>query len=223
MINKIKRYCNYINEILNLRNFGNNYILFNKKTISIYNLYLKYKPIKINNNLFISKSSKILSETKIDTTTRINGKILIKGIGKVDIGKYCAIGWDVKILTSNHNTSCLSLSIAVQQKMGANTFEIAKDIKIGNNVWIGDSVIILPGVTIEDGAVIAAGAVVTKNVPKYAIVGGNPAKILKYRFDEETISLLENFQWWHWNNEKQLLNKDLFNIENFNQYIGDER
>ena len=70
------------------------------------------------------------------------------------------------------------------------------DIIIKNDVWIGANCIILDGITIENGAVIAAGSVVTKNVPAYAIVGGNPAKIIKYRFSKDIIARIEQLQFW---------------------------
>lgn len=68
---------------------------------------------------------------------------------------------------------------------------------IGNDVWIGEEVFITGGVTIGDGAVILAGAVVSKDVPPYAIAGGVPAKVIKYRYDEDTIKWLQNIQWWN--------------------------
>ena len=67
---------------------------------------------------------------------------------------------------------------------------------IGNDVWIGENVFFAGGLTIGDGAVVLAGAVVTKDIPPYAIVGGIPAKVIKYRFDEETITFLLNLRWW---------------------------
>ena len=74
--------------------------------------------------------------------------------------------------------------------------EFKAQIEIGNDVWIGDSAIIMDGVKIGDGSIIAAGAVVTKDVPPYAIVGGVPAKIIRYRFDEDDINFLLELSWW---------------------------
>ena len=70
-------------------------------------------------------------------------------------------------------------------------------VTIGNDCWIGQHVFLVGGVTIGDGAVVLAGAVVTKDVPPYAIVGGVPAKIIRYRYDEETIKWLLNIKWWN--------------------------
>jgi acetyltransferase-like isoleucine patch superfamily enzyme len=73
-----------------------------------------------------------------------------------------------------------------------------KKIMIGNDVWIGANAILLPGITIGDGAVIGAGAVVTKDVPPYAIVGGVPAKLIRYRFSPDEIEILLRVKWWNW-------------------------
>ena len=75
--------------------------------------------------------------------------------------------------------------------------EIKDIVNIGSDCWIGENVFIVGGVNIGDGAVVLAGAVVTRDVPPYAIVGGLPAKILKFRYDEETIRWLLKFQWWN--------------------------
>lgn len=75
--------------------------------------------------------------------------------------------------------------------------EIRKITEIGNDCWIGENVFFTGGIKIEDGAIVLAGAVVTKDVPPYAIVGGVPARILKYRYDNETIDFLLNLQWWN--------------------------
>jgi carbonic anhydrase/acetyltransferase-like protein (isoleucine patch superfamily) len=71
-----------------------------------------------------------------------------------------------------------------------------RDVNIGNDVWIGSGVTIMSGITIGDGAVLSANACVVKNVPPYHIVGGNPAKFIKQRFDDDIIQLLMNLKWW---------------------------
>ena len=76
------------------------------------------------------------------------------------------------------------------------------NVIIEEDVWIGSNAVILSGVRIGRGGVVAAGSIVTKNVPRYSIVAGNPAKVIKYRFDEETIRKLESSEWWHWSRYK---------------------
>ena len=87
-----------------------------------------------------------------------------------------------------------------EQKFDEYRWVLEKDkiaILIGNDVWIGDHVILLEGIKIGDGAIIAAGSVVVKDVPSYAMVGGNPARVIRYRFKEDEIEYLKKIKWWN--------------------------
>ncbi len=87
---------------------------------------------------------------------------------------------------------------------------------IGNDVWIGSNVLIIGGIKIGDGAIVAAGAVVTKDVPPYAIVGGIPARIIRFRFDKEQINKLLELKWWNKDDDWLIKNNYLFcNVEMF--------
>lgn len=140
------------------------------------------------------------------------------------IGKFCSIGPFVKIGLGKHPVDRFSTSpIFYSTKnplrinlVSQNTFKEFEEVSIGNDVWIGANAIIMDGVKIGDGAIVAAGAVVTKDVPDYAIVGGVPAKIIKYRFEESIIQKLKTVKWWEMdlnrlnNYEREFENIELF-------------
>lgn len=151
------------------------------------------------------------------------------------IGRYCSINITSRIM-NNHPLDCVSthpfldhpkfmdwdeylerkiILNKYRKHLDNNDYENSpirnnKSVYIGNDVWIGANVIILPGVKIGDGAVLAAGAVITKDVDDYAVVGGIPARIIKYRFDEETIDRLKAIEWWNWPHEEILKKIELF-------------
>lgn len=115
------------------------------------------------------------------------------------IGRFCSIGRNViiGIKAEQHPYSWLSTSTYEKRLFDAHmaTLSLA-DVTIGNDCWIGRDAMIMTGVTIGDGAIIGARSLVNKDVPPYAIVAGSPARILRYRFPEETIRRLEEARWW---------------------------
>jgi len=122
-------------------------------------------------------------------------------IPQIYMGKYTSIGANCSFILGQHDYTriCMTNSPTMLHSHGqGNPSSFSRgDIHIGNDVWIGANVTILDGITIGDGAVIGASSVVTKNVPPYAIVGGNPAKIIKFRFSKEQIEELLQIKWWN--------------------------
>ena len=146
--------------------------------------------------------------SSIGYASYIGNRSIIKN---TKIGRYTCIATDVMTVAGSHPTSKFaSIHPAFYSTRGQAGFSYVMEDKyrdfhyidgnftviIGNDVWIGSGVKIMEGVTIGDGAVIASGAVVTNDVPPYAIVGGVPGKIIKYRFDENTIEKLLDLKWW---------------------------
>ena len=126
------------------------------------------------------------------------------------IGKYSSVAHGIKFMVGlNHDSSRVSTypfheAFEGMQGGSVNNYPESNhyQIVVGNDVWIGAYATILGGVKIGNGAVIGAGAVVAKDVPPYAVVVGNPAKVIKYRFDEATIEWLQKLRWWNWTPEK---------------------
>jgi len=129
---------------------------------------------------------------------------------KLIIGKFCSISANVKIfLGADHRMDWVStypfpaLDQIWPEASGVPGHPASKgDVIIGNDVWIAEGAVIISGVKIGDGAVIGGQSVVSKDVAPYAIVSGNPAKLIKKRFDDETIEKLLDIQWWNWPVEK---------------------
>lgn len=126
----------------------------------------------------------------------------------LEIGSYCSISKNVQIFLGGvHRTNWVSTfpfpKFLPELSNLIDSFGVTKgSVIIGNDVWLCRNCTIMSGVTIGDGAVVASGAIVTKDVPPYAIVAGNPARIIKFRFDEQTITKLLDSKWWEWDEEE---------------------
>ena len=172
-----------------------------------------------------------LRDSRLDNYTQINRRNILENVSvgegsytgantvlkHVRLGKYCSVSWNVSATGNMHDYRRITShpftylkSFGIVEK---NTPLNHQTINIGNDVWIGSNVCILAGVSIGDGAVIGAGGVVTKDVPPYAIIVGNPGRVLKYRYEEDIISLLEEAKWWDWSQSTIKDNIGLFNVK----------
>ena len=188
-------------------------VRFNNKTV-----FDKF--IRINKNACVN-DSQIGAYTYIGDNTELPNAI---------IGRFCSIASNVKVVTATHPVSVFVSTSPVfhstKKQCGDSFVEEdsfnqqklidSRSVIIGNDVWIGTNALLIGGISIGDGAVIAAGAVVTKDVPPYAIVGGVPAKIIRYRFNQHKREWLTQDKWWEktedWlrNNAQLFSNIDIY-------------
>lgn len=171
----------------------------------------------------------LLKDCEVGDHTYITSNFAITSIVRdTKIGKYCSIGPNFQCLSRSHNLKNLSTYpfltfgwITKQNEDAKNnlTDMELKRIEIGNDVWIGANVIILGGVKVGNGAVLGAGSVVTKNVEPYAIVAGNPARLIRYRIKENVINHLMKIRWWDMEEDivlqesKTLLGNDAYSLK----------
>lgn len=153
--------------------------------------------------------------------------VLEPDLAKLRIGAFCSIGPNVTIVLGNHRSDLVTTypfrAIAGLvggglwgSAMGAEPDHTTRgDVVIGDEVWLGANSTVLSGVTIGTGSIVGAGAVVRRDVPPYAIVTGNPAQVIRHRFDDVTIERLLRTNWWHWPDERiaasllQILSTDI--------------
>lgn len=183
--------------------------------------------VKIDNKSSISHKAKVYGRVQVSNSTMGDYSYIGRNSRLIhaDVGKFCSISGQCAIGMGTHTLDKLSTSpIFTEVHNGTShswvktsTIIPFKRTIICNDVWIGQRAMIMGGVTIGNGAVIGAGAIVTKDVPPYAIVAGVPAKVIRYRFPEETIELLNSIRWWE-KDESELIE----NIQMFQKPFNDD-
>lgn len=155
-----------------------------------------------------------------------NTEQVLVGTDNLVIGKFCSIARGVSLFSRNHpywntSTSALFYNRYFSKKYNVLEKDMVEYTKlhIGNDVWIGQNAVVLPSCNyIGDGAVIGAGSIVTKDVPDYAIVAGNPAKLIKYRFEPEIIAAVKKTEWWNW--DLDFIVTHIHKIQNIEEFLA---
>lgn len=204
------------------------YLVFRNKPGPAASTSLPLKLYLKNYRHFIRKLATGSGHGNIQYGAHTYGTPLVQWWGEeadLIIGKYCSIAKDVEIfLGGNHRTEWISTYPFPAFTDWANDIPVREccvsrgDVIIGNDVWIGSGAVILSGVTIGNGAVIGSHAIVTRNIPDYAIVAGNPARVVRIRFSAEQVAQLSSLAWWDWDTEKvrknigDILSEDIDNF-----------
>lgn len=188
--------------------------------------------VKVSGSFVCGQGCKLVGDINISGLVRVGKYVSINGPNTdvvsskfgVEIGSYVSIARNVTIQEYNHvmdRPSTYFISKNIFGKSRANDITSVGPIKIGSDVWIGSHSVILSGAEIGHGSVVAANSVVKGVVPPYSIVAGSPAKVIKFRFDEETINTLLSIKWWNWELDRMKRNEDFFctplTIESFNK------
>lgn len=169
-----------MSKIKDIRKHNRKKNLYEKVRRYICTKYLRLKAGSVGENVVANLYTKATKTTYIGENSSFNG-MRISGKGSVRIGKYLHSGMDCRIITDVHNYE--------GEMIPYDDTDIVKDVIIDDFVWIGTNVLILGGVHIGEGAIVQAGAVVVNDIPPYAIAGGNPAKVFKYRDKEHFLKL----------------------------------
>lgn len=207
-----------------IKNAFNNYLLehsYKKKSLKLDNT-CEIKHVSFGNYVTVRAHAKIYGSS-LNDCSYVNKYTYIS---RATIGKFCSIAQDVKVgLGGTHPTrdfisthpAFYSNNREIQICFAkADIFEQYKQTIVGNDVWIGSNALIVDGLKIGNGAIVAVGSVVTNDVPDFAIVGGVPAKIIRYRFNPEEIEMINKSEWWNWSLE--ILEKYYSSFLNINDF-----
>ncbi len=182
-----------------------------RNTVTVGRDVLGWESATFDGNNAVHDGARFTDDVTIGHASTVGRECVL--VGPLGIGRYCQLAPRVAIYARNHPTEHLSTYVNSRLLSGqmANHAQ-QRRVSIGHDVWIGHGVIVLPGVTIGNGAVAGAGSVVTRDVPPFSIVGGNPAKLIGRRFPETVSDLIERIGWWYLDESSLRSHHEIFDL-----------
>ena len=138
---------------------------------------------------------------------------MFAGDGEITIGKWGAIGEELRVISSNHKTQFANMHFGLFDMLSLQRASDPSPVSVGHGCWIGDRVTLLPGCSIGDGTVIAAGAVVRSTIPAFTVAAGVPARVVRQRFPAETVLELQELGWWNWTANELIARRKFFELD----------
>lgn len=167
----------------------------------------------IGERVVLPNGSDLGWHSRIGDSSSFSGPLTVRGTGEFLVGKWVAVGVELRVVTSNHDVNRANMHVPLNREIGVSDGQIPGSVRVGNAVWIGDRVTLLAGARLGDGCVIAAGAVVASEIPAFHVAGGVPARVIRARFDDSAISALEQIAWWDWDLDRIKRNRALFEVD----------
>jgi acetyltransferase-like isoleucine patch superfamily enzyme len=167
----------------------------------------------IGEDVHLPIGTTLTSRVTVGPHTWFGGPPTISGAGTATFGRWCAIGSDLHVVTSDHDYGLANLHYGLFDLIGTERVALPGAVQVRDAVWIGDRVTLLRGADVGLGCIVGAGAIVSGQLPPFTICVGAPAKAIRPRFEADVVELLQELRWWDWDTDRLRRNRAFFALD----------